>query len=107
MLFAESQIATVVQVAMQDFLWSSARVLGQNNFLDTPSKLLGCWPPAPFLAAYGLDLPSHPPVRWSTEFAVSMISSFQDHNVEGEAGVKVHFTKVYEDMQEAFHKLEE
>ena len=31
----------------------------------------------------------------------------QDHNIEGEKGVKAHFAKVFEEMQEAFRKLEE
>lgn len=31
----------------------------------------------------------------------------QDHNVEGEQGVKDTFAKLHDDMQEAFRKLEE
>ena len=36
-----------------------------------------------------------------------IIFLLQNHYTDGEDGVKADFTKLYEDMQEAFRKLEE
>ena len=40
-------------------------------------------------------------------FSILQSSNLQNHYVEGEEKVKADFSKLHEDMQEAFRKLEE
>lgn len=48
-----------------------------------------------------------PPIHSSLLPTLLLSSNLQNHYVEGEEKVKADFSKLHEDMQEAFRKLEE